>query len=219
MQLVLDPNPRARIRWERKMVARDVRRRGRFTKTEQIMRTERQATCRSHWFLTSIKKLTPLARQIAGKRIEDAIVQMRLSKKKAARDVLGHLEHARDEAIVRWGMGMNPIPGDPLAPSEPITITLKDGQRRRITNPTSIYIAQAWVNRGPFTFTTSKRARGRIDKINHPSTSLSVMLKEERTLVRQWKDLDAAALRKRRAQLWTQLPDRKIYAQNQYYSW
>ena len=48
----------------------------------------------------------PLARQIAGKPIEEAIVQMRYSQKKAAGDVRRHLEFARDEAVVRRGMGL-----------------------------------------------------------------------------------------------------------------
>ncbi|KAL8864738.1 MAG: hypothetical protein Q9174_007241 [Haloplaca sp. 1 TL-2023] len=51
----------------------------------------------------------PLARQIAGKPIDEAIIQMRFSKKKAARDVKKHLEYARDEAIVKRGMGLGMV--------------------------------------------------------------------------------------------------------------
>ena len=219
MQMALDPNPKSRNHWLKKKIAHDIRHRGRLSKSEKILRTERQAMIRSHWFETSLKKLGPLARQIAGKNIDEAIVQMQFSKKKAAKDVLGHLEHARNEAITRWGMGLTPEPGDPLAPSDPITVTFKNGQRKKITNPTSIYIAQAWVNRGSFTRDQEYRARGQVNIINHPSTALGLLLKEERTRIREWKDRDAHALRKRKAQLWSQLPDRAIYAQNQYYSW
>ena len=217
MNRVLDADPDYSLNWQRKTIERDVRRRGRLTKAERILRSEREARIRSHFFKTSVKKLAPLARQIAGKRIDDAIVQMRFSKKKAAQDIKGHLEQAKNEAMVRWGMGMRPVPGDPLA--KRLTITLKNGERRKIKDPMSIYIAQAWVNRGPYTQSRSKRARGRIDILRHPSTGISVLLKEERTLVREWKERDASSQRKRRSQLWTQLPDRKIYGQNQYYSW
>ncbi|KAA8647150.1 hypothetical protein EYZ11_009891 [Aspergillus tanneri] len=218
MQAVLDPRPQARIRWERKMVIREVRRRGRLSKTEQILRTERESLSKSHWFKTSIKKLGPLARQIAGKNIDEAMLQMRFSKKKAAKDVLEHLEHAKNVAIVRYGMGLGAVEGA-TSTQKPITITLASGERKTITDPTSIYIEQAWVNRGPYGYDYDHRARGQINLLRPPHTSLSVVLKEEKTRIREWQDREAESQRKRKAQLWTQLPDRKISAQNPYYSW
>ncbi|KAL4920897.1 ribosomal protein L22/L17 [Aspergillus aurantiobrunneus] len=220
MQAVLDPRPKARIRWERKMVVRELRGRGRLSKTEQLMRTERESLSKSHWFKTSIKKLGPLARQIAGKNIDDAIIQMQFSKKKAAKDVLGHLKHAKNVAIVRSGMGLGAAQtGDEAQRPKPITITLKDGERKTITDPTSIYISQAWVNRGPYGVDYDHRARGVINRLRPPYTSLSVLLKEEKTQIREWQDREAKELRTRKAKLWTQLPDRPITGQNQYYSW
>ncbi|KAE8398082.1 ribosomal protein L22/L17 [Aspergillus pseudonomiae] len=216
MQMVLDPRPEARIRWERKMVVREVRRRGRLSKPEQIMRTERESVSKSHWFKTSVKKLGPLARQIAGKNIDEAMLQMRFSKKKAAKDVLEHLKHAKNVAVVRSGMGLGAAEA---TIRKPITITLKSGERKTITDPTSIYIEQAWVNRGPYGVDYDHRARGQINLLRPPYTSLSVVLKEEKTRIREWKDREAVSQRKRKTQLWTQLPDRKITAQNQYYSW
>ncbi|OOF94655.1 hypothetical protein ASPCADRAFT_50338 [Aspergillus carbonarius ITEM 5010] len=217
MHTVLDPNPKARMRWERKMVAREIRRRGRVSPTELIMRTERESLSKSHWFKTSVKKLGPLARQIAGKNIDDAMLQMRLSKKKAAKEVLQHLEHAKNVAVVRSGMGLGAVEGK--AVQKPVTITLKTGERKTISDPTSIYIAQAWVNRGPYGYDYDHRARGVINIMRPPYTSLSVVLKEEKTRIREWQNREAQELRKRKAQLWTQLPDRKITAQQQYYSW
>ncbi|KAN0078668.1 Ribosomal protein L22/L17 [Elaphomyces granulatus] len=229
MQMALDPKPRARLRWQRKMVARTIRKRGRLTRTEEIMRTERESLLRSHFFKTSVKKLVPLARQIAGKRIDEAILQMRFSPKKAAKDVFEHLKHAKNVAIVRHGMGMDNVPGGSDTDAnetsisqttfKPTTVTLKSGKRKVISNPTAIYVDQAWVNRGPFDLSYNQRARGRIDTIRRPYTGLSVLLKEEKTLIREWEDRDAKALRQRRSQLWTQLPNRKITSQNQYYSW
>lgn len=218
MQPVLDPRPEARRTWERKMITREIRRRGRISKAVQIARTERESLTKSHWFKTSIKKLVPLARQISGKNIDEAIVQMRFSKKKAAKDVLEHLEHAKNIAAVRNGMGMSE-PGDKDAKRNPTTIILKSGEKMKITDPSAIYIAQAWVNRGPYGRDYDHRARGQINLLRPPYTGLSVILKEERTRIREWEDRETKALRQRRSQLWTQLPDRPIYGQNQYYSW
>ncbi|KAF9894528.1 54S ribosomal protein L22, mitochondrial [Aspergillus nanangensis] len=223
MSAVLDPRPQARIRWERKMVVREIRRRGRLTKTEQIMRTERESMSKSHWFKTSVKKLGPLARQIAGKNIDEAMLQMRFSKKKAAKDVLEHLKHAKNVAIVRSGMGLGAVANGEAEQEkkkqDPISITLKDGERKTVTDPTAIYISQAWVNRGPYGVDYDHRARGVINLLRPPHTGLSVVLKEEHTRIREWKNREAAEKRKRQTKLWTQLPDRKISAQNQYYSW
>jgi ribosomal protein L22 len=130
--------------WLKKVSARDIRRRGRLTRQERIAQTEREHIAASHFFKTSVKKLAPLARQIAGKSVDDAITQMRFSPKKAARDVLGHLYLVRNEAVVRKGM-----------------------------KPEEMYIAQAWVGRGPFERELSHRARGRIDMLNLPFTSES----------------------------------------------
>ncbi|KAF7719717.1 Uncharacterized protein PECH_008903 [Penicillium ucsense] len=216
MQLALNPNPQAQMRWEKKMITSQIRKRGRVSKEVQIKRTERESLSKSHWFKTSVKKLGPLARQIAGKPLDEAILQMRFSKKKAAKDVLGHLEHAKNVATVRAGMGL----GLPTGTSaEPVTVTLKSGERKKITDPTSIYVQQAWVNRGPYGFGMDHRARGQINRLRPPTAGLSLVLKEEKTRIREWQQREADVLRKRKAQLWTQLPDRKISAQNQYYSW
>lgn len=220
MQIAIDPNPKARKRWERKKIIQEIRKRGRLTKKEIIMATERESLVKSHWFKTSVKKLGPLARQIAGKNIDEAILQMRLSKKKAAKDVMEHLELAKNTAIVRHGMGLGKTKtGEQASPNKPITVILKNGDKKTITDPTSIYIAQAWVNRGPYDSAWDHRARGKINLLRLPYTGLSVLLKEEHTRIREWKDREARAKRQRKSMLWMQLPDRPISAQNQYYSW
>ncbi|KAK2741731.1 54S ribosomal protein L22, mitochondrial [Onygenales sp. PD_40] len=211
----LNPFPNRRARWERKMVIRSIRRRGRLTKTEHIMQTERESLSKSHFFKTSIKKLAPLARQIAGKNIDDAILQMRWSVKKAAKDVKEHLIQAKNEATTVRGMGL----GLGKKNKEPITVTLKSGEKKVVTDPTAIYIAQAWVGRGTFGRELDHRARGRINVMRPPYTSLTVVLKEEKTRVREWEDREKKEVRKRRENLRVSLPDRKIFAQRQYYSW
>lgn len=216
LQVGLTPDPKAQLRWQRKMAVREIRKRGRLPMKVQIKRTERESLSKSHWIKTSLKKLGPLARQISGKNIDEAILQMRFSNKKAAKDVLEHLEHAKNVAVVRAGMG---LPSPDAEPLKPITVILKDGERKKITNPTDIYIQQAWVNRGPYGYEMDHRARGQINRMRPPTTSISVLLKEEKTRIREWEARDAKAQRERISQLWTQLPDRKIPTQNQYYSW
>ncbi|OJD14675.1 hypothetical protein AJ78_04999 [Emergomyces pasteurianus Ep9510] len=255
----LVPFPNRRARWERKMVIRSIRRRGRLTRREEIARTERESLSKSHFFKTSVKKLMMVARQIAGKNIDDAILQMRFSPKKVAKDVKAHLELARDEAIVVHGMGLgrsrsqnnNTIIGTQTqtaaaaaaeadaaeggvevvedtaastAPvkstaTPPITITLKSGQRKTITDRSAIYIAQAWVGRGTFGRELDHRARGNINIMKPPHTSLTVVLKEEHSRIREWEERHAKEERRRREQLRVSLPDRKVYGQRQYYSW
>ena len=147
------------------------------------MRTERVSLAKSKFFRTSIKKLYPLARQIAGKPIEEAIVQMRFSKKKAAVDVKKHLEYARNVAIVRRGMGLGGVKAvaeegeteeeakEENTMPKGMVVVDKAGKRRWVTDKTNMYVDQAWVGRGSFAKSTSFRAKGRIDVLRHPTTS------------------------------------------------
>ncbi|ETN41560.1 uncharacterized protein HMPREF1541_03496 [Cyphellophora europaea CBS 101466] len=211
----LNPRPNARARWQRKMIIRHVRRGGRLTKEMRIARTERNHTSRSHFFKTSMKKLMPLARQIAGKSIDEAILQMRFSKKKVAQEVREHLIQARNEAIVMKGMGQNSR-ADPNK-TLPISPTLKKGEA---ASETDIYVAQSWINRGPYGKQPEFRARGRINMLRPPHTGISVMLKEERTRTREKAEKEVRAIKRRLGKgMWTQLPDRPVTNQSQYVLW
>ncbi|EMC92378.1 hypothetical protein BAUCODRAFT_78171, partial [Baudoinia panamericana UAMH 10762] len=244
MRHVLDPDPNARERWERKKVIQMIRKGGRLTKQQMIKRTEREHMVRSHNMKTSVKKLGMLARQIAGKGLDDAIVQMRFSKKKVAQEVLKQLEFARDEAIVTRGMGLGGVGVDvkagnlnstsppvsgvaPLLPTAtesgtvtgPVQIQLKDGKRHTVTDTSKIYIDQAWVGRGPYGQLADYRARGQVYIMKTPWTSISVVLKEEKTRIREHEEREEK--RRREAvgkNLWTHLPDRPIQWQRQWYT-
>lgn len=229
MVQVLNPRPTARSRWQRKMVIRDLRRRGRPNKEMKIARSERNHLSRSHFFKTSMKKLAPLARQIAGKSIDEAILQMRFSKKKVAQEVKQHLIQARDEAIVMKGMGLGAVQGSENAtagqdPSEtrplPHQTPAKTLKKGRAPDQTDIYVAQAWTNRGPYGREPEFRARGRVYMLRPPQTGISVLLKEEKTRTRENTEKEAKALRKRMGKnMWVHLPDRKITAQRQHVLW
>ncbi|KAL8993431.1 MAG: hypothetical protein Q9169_006348 [Polycauliona sp. 2 TL-2023] len=228
----LDPNPESRQRWQRNQIIRNVRNRGRLTKAQHLARTERESLSKSPFYLTSIKKLMPLARQIAGKPIEEAIVQMRFSKKKVARDVKKHLEYARDRAIVERGMGLGVATAEynraaRVAESDdaaegnvgqeeqwPGTIVEdKKGKRRYVSDTSSIYVDEAWVGRGQYGRDYDFRAKGRTNRLRPPETSITVRLKEETTRIRL---MDEREQKRQRKRVWLPLPDRPVTAQRQY---
>ena len=185
MAPALDPQPRARKRWQRKMLIREIQQRGRLNKTKKIARTEREHLSKSPLIKTSIKKLGPLARQIAGKPIEEAMIQMRFSAKKAAADVLKQLKIARDEAMVSRGMGLglgpakvDPVTKKAILPSKDtkeefagMVVEDKKGKRRWVGDKTGIYVDQAWVGRGRYGQALDHRARGQINIMMLPWTS------------------------------------------------
>ncbi|KAI9889746.1 MAG: 54S ribosomal protein L22, mitochondrial [Vezdaea aestivalis] len=168
MAMTLDPRPKARKRWERRMIIQTIRRRGRLSPAQIIKRTERELLCKSAFIKTSVKKLAPLARQITGKSLDDALIQMRFSLKKAAIDVRKHLVYARDTAVVNRGMGIQ----DAISrKATPVEIESKVGKKIKIKNPKDMYIAQAWVGRGTYGTGFDHRARGRVHRLRLPWTS------------------------------------------------
>ena len=188
MAAALDPLPEVRARWQRKMVIREIRGRGRMSKTVKLARTERSHLSKSEFFKTSVKKLFPLANQIAGKPLTEAMVQMRFSKKKAAQDVLRHLEYARDQAIVMRGMGLGKVqagkvvdaqetPGGQESGQEEERLVVEDkkGKKRVVTDRTAMYVDEAWVGRGEYGFGTDYRARGTANRLMLPYTSESII--------------------------------------------
>ena len=248
MQRALDPRPAARERWERKKVIQLVRRDWKLTPKEIRARTEREHLVRSHNMKTSVKKLGMVARQIAGKTVDDALVQLRFSKKKVATEVFKQLEFVRDEAVVMRGMGLRgsvrtandvallnatspsitgktttPTAPSSSSPSDPSSreeqVQLKDGKRHIVTDPSKIYIDQAWVGRGPYGRLPDYRARGQMNFLRTPWTSISLLLKEEATRVREHRDREAKRAKRRALKVWTPLPDRPIQTHRQWYSW
>ncbi|KAK4174998.1 putative mitochondrial LSU ribosomal protein L22 precursor [Triangularia setosa] len=217
----VNPDPQARIRWERKMAIRQVTNGTDAYSVEprlsRIARTERVLKSKSPWLPTSVKKLVHLARQIQGKNVEDALVQMKYSKKKMAAEVTTQLKIARDLAIVERGMGLGNSKegGDKTTPK--MEIQRKDGKWMTVGDQTKMYIAEAWVNKGPLRARNPDyRARGRMFLKDSPSTSLSVVLKEHKTLVREHQERE---YRKKKQGPWVHLPDRPITAQRAHYSW
>lgn len=233
----IDPDPAARRTLERNLVIKSLAKHGRMTKAAKIARTERSSLYRSHFLPTSVKKVQKILRQIAGTTVSEALVQLRFSPKKVARDILKGLIIAQDEAIAGRGMGLgdkhalkkwieqrnevastlaaldHPVPNT-KAPSQ--LIELKHGKKKLVKDPTEIYIDQAWCGRGESWKEPEFRARGRINMLTHRTTSFSFLLKEENTRVRISDEI-----KKKRANRkpWLALPDRPVTAQRQYCLW
>lgn len=144
-----DPDPRSRARWERKSVIQMVRRNGFESRAEIIRRSEREMRFRSPFLPTSVKKLMHVARQVAGKNVDDALVQMEYSKKKMGREVSHFLRLAVDRAVVEHGMGLGKTNGE-VPMEKPRKIKDHEGRWMEVKDPSRIYIAQAWVGRGPW---------------------------------------------------------------------
>lgn len=110
------------------------------------------------------------------------MVQMRFSKKKAAQDVLRHLEFARDQAVVVRGMGLGGVEGSGVGNGDGegggdgsggngLVVEDKKGKKRVVGDKSAMYVDEAWVGRGPYEFGSLHRARGRIDRLRLPYTS------------------------------------------------
>ncbi|KAI5921006.1 ribosomal protein L22 [Camillea tinctor] len=211
----LDPDPRWRIRYQRKKVMQMVRANGELTKKDRIKLSEKQLLHKSPNLATSYKKLTKLSHQIVGKTLEDAITQMRYSKKKMAKEIKHQLEEARDLAIVSRGMGLGVPNGEVL--KVPKNIQTKDGKWLQVQDPTQIYVDESWVNKGPYVTSRYQfHARGRVSMMWKPSTAIAFVLKEEKTRIRQHEERVEKQAKKKP---WVHLPNRPVTAQRPYYCW
>ncbi|KAI1271215.1 ribosomal protein L22/L17 [Xylaria sp. FL0933] len=219
MERALDPDPRWRVRYQRKKIMQMVRANGQLSRKEQIKRSEKELTSTSSILPTSTKKLVHLSHQIVGKTVEDAITQMRYSKKKMAREVRWQLEAARDEAIAQRGMGLGEQSGEQNGETatKPRKIQTKDGKTIEVTDPSRLYVDESWVTKGQWRRARIHfRGRGRMATMWSPTTRISVVLKEEKTRIRQHDERVAKEAKK---MPWVHLPNRPVTAQRQYYSW
>ncbi|KAI1160746.1 ribosomal protein L22/L17 [Nemania serpens] len=214
MERALDPDPRWRVRYQRKKIMQMVRANGKLSKQERIKLSEKEITSNSELVPTSTKKLIFLSHQIVGKTVDEALTQMRFSKKKFAREVTYQLEEARDTAIVSRGMGLGVRNGETLAKRN---IKTKDGKAIEVHDPTRLYVEQSWVTKGPDRgFRIHYAGRGRQYPMYRPTARIHLVLKEEKTRIRQHDDRVAKEAKKAP---WIHLPNRPVTAQRQYYSW
>jgi ribosomal protein L22 len=203
LDMNLDPDPPSRRKVERNLVIKSLKRHGRLTKAQNIARTERQSLFKSQDLPASTKKLQKVVNQIAGKTVSEALVQLRFSKKRVARDVIKGLELAQNEAILARGMGLgggkraqkrweaqreqSEIPlsdkaatfaiekqaAEKQGPVGSAVVELKDGSKKLVRDPSEIYIDQAWVGKGVMWKEPEFRARGKVNLLQHRSSSTS----------------------------------------------
>ncbi|KAI1761961.1 ribosomal protein L22 [Hypoxylon sp. FL1150] len=216
-----NPDPRWRVRFLKKklmqMARTDPTRP--LPREQRIRLSEKQHTSASPPLPTSTKKLVHLSHQIVGRTVDEAITQMRYSKKKMAREVKWQLEDARDRAIAAHGMGL----GAPAAATatqdngKPRKIQTKDGRWIEVRDPTTLYVDESWVTKGPWRGQRIQyHARSRMSMEWRPSASISLVLKEEKTRIRKHDEKVEAQAKKAP---WVHLPNRPVTAQRQYYSW
>ncbi|KAI6086848.1 ribosomal protein L22 [Hypoxylon rubiginosum] len=217
VERAVNPDPRWRIRFLKKKVMQMARTDPSkpMPRAQHIRMTEKQHKSASPPLPTSTKKLVHLSHQIVGKTVDEAITQMRFSKKKMAREVKWQLEDARDRAIAAHGMGLSaPVTRDNEKPRKILT---KDGRWIEVSDPTTLYVDESWVTKGPWRgMRIQYHARSRMSMMWRPSASISLVLKEEKTRIRQHEEKVEKEAKKAP---WVHLPNRPVTAQRQYYSW
>ncbi|GAA5822322.1 hypothetical protein JCM11251_006300 [Rhodosporidiobolus azoricus] len=102
-------------------------------------------------FKTSRRKLNDLARLIAGRTADEAILQLQASQKKQAPRLLSMVALARDHAMAK-------------------------GLRRE-----ELVVSQSWVTKGHYLTRLDIKGRGRFGVKHHPSAKLHVLLAEGQT--------------------------------------
>lgn len=100
-------------------------------------------------FKASPQKLNLLANQIAGKSVEDAILQMQFSPKRPAKRILSTIALARDHAIRYKGM-----------------------------DESKLVVAQAWVGKGEYQRRLRIHARAKRGIMHHPQAHMALIIKE-----------------------------------------
>ncbi|KIY49187.1 ribosomal protein L22, partial [Fistulina hepatica ATCC 64428] len=108
-------------------------------------------------FKISHRKLNMLGRQISGKPIDHAIVQMQFSEKRASKRIMNMLATAKDHAI-----------------------------RYKNMDSSKLIVAESWVTKGPKQpYMPDIKGRGRCGKRRHTLSKMSVVLKAGKTLEEQ----------------------------------
>lgn len=111
-----------------------------------------QSTAKLNYLRLSPRKIRLLVDLVRGMKVDDAITQLQLTQKKAARPLLKLIESGIANAEHNHGM-----------------------------SPDSLVIAQAYVNGGPIIYRWMPRAFGRASKIRKRTSHVTIVLEGEAT--------------------------------------
>ncbi|WWC63152.1 mitochondrial 54S ribosomal protein uL22m [Kwoniella dejecticola CBS 10117] len=117
----------------------------------------------------SHRKLNDLSRQISDLPIDEAIVQMQFSEKRASKWIKSTLALSRDHAVDKG------------------------------LNRSKLVVAETWVSKGPKIARLDIKGRGKYGIKHHPSSKIHVLLKEGKTPEEKLADKFAKDLRKVRS--------------------
>ncbi|KAJ3488692.1 hypothetical protein NLI96_g2661 [Meripilus lineatus] len=135
-----------------------------FVKPKKVHTEHKYSTAN---FKISHRKLNLLSRQIAGKPIDSAILQMLFSEKRASKRIKSMLVVAKDHAVLKG---------------------LEDKK---------LVIAESWVTKGPKVHARFEpRGRGHYGIRHHPDARLHVLLKEGKTRAQLLQEEKARKLKR-----------------------
>ncbi|KAF9780192.1 ribosomal protein L22 [Thelephora terrestris] len=119
-------------------------------------------------FKISQRKLNKIGRQIAGKPIDYAILQMKFSEKRVSTRIQSMLNLAKKHAVTYKGL-----------------------------NPEKLIVSEAWVTKGEnFHKRIDIKGRGRMGVKVHPEAKMSVVLKEGKTVAELKKQAEDRKLKR-----------------------
>ncbi|CAA20776.1 mitochondrial ribosomal protein subunit L22 [Schizosaccharomyces pombe] len=143
-------------------------------------------TLQSMVLRSSLKKVGALCRQIAHKPFYHALLQMKMSDKKISKYIATALVSARENAVREAGL-----------------------------DESTLYVDQIWVGKAKYLKKLITMGRGGRAIERSPRVRVTVVLRDERALLR---DLQRRQQRLERKKVWTPLPNRPIYLKSNFFT-
>ncbi|WBW74639.1 mitochondrial ribosomal protein subunit L22 [Schizosaccharomyces osmophilus] len=147
--------------------------------TKRLLTMDPSHTHQSKIFRSSLKKAGNLCRQISRKPFYHALLQMKFSEKRVSKSIASALVNAREDAVAKAGL-----------------------------DEKTLYIDQAWVGKATYIKKLVTRGRGGHAVHRRPRVRITVLLKDERALLR---DLKRRNDRINSRRVWSPLPNRPVY--------
>ncbi|EPX73566.1 ribosomal protein subunit L22 [Schizosaccharomyces octosporus yFS286] len=147
--------------------------------TKRLLTMDPSHTHQSKILRSSLKKAGNLCRQISRKPFYHALLQMKFSEKRVSKSIASALVKAREDAVTKAGL-----------------------------DEKTLYIDQAWVGKATYLKKLVTRGRGGHAVQRRPRVRVTVLLKDERALLRDVKRRNDRINSRR---VWSPLPNRPVY--------